>query len=432
MFKQEKNLLEELTRDKDVLFFLIVTLLSIMVRISGREMITGDFYAFLTWYETLKVNGGIAGLANTTGDYSVLFQTILAFLTYIPINVVYLLKFIFAFFDYPLALMAAATVCHMKKQKRFGTCFNMVYALVIFMPTVIINAAFWGQCDSIYTFFCLLTLFYLYKGGYKRAFLFLGIAFAFKLQTVFILPFVVVYYIWKKDFSILHFAITGAVFWLSGIIAYLQGRGAGAAVDMYAGQAAMFPRMWMNFTSFWMILGNDYPTFGTVALITALTVCGIGLYAVMSGYKDMKTGESFLNTCVWFTWAMLLFLPEMHERYSFILDIMLVMLCFFDTKYIKFAALSLFLSLLSYGSFLVTSNYVIGSTHAMVYTGAWIWYSYMIVKKDLQNKNELETVLETVSETKSETLIEADEETAEETETVEGPEETAAENSDKN
>ena len=57
MFKQEKNLLEELTRDKDVLFFLIVTLLSIMVRISGREMITGDFYAFLTWYDTLKASG---------------------------------------------------------------------------------------------------------------------------------------------------------------------------------------------------------------------------------------------------------------------------------------------------------------------------------------------------------------------------------------
>ena len=56
----------------------------------------------------------------------------------------------------------------------------------------------------------------------------------------------------------------------------------------------------------------------------------------------------------------------------------------------------------------------------------------MIVKKDLQNKNELETVLETVSETKSETLIEADEEPGEETEAVEGPEETAAENSDKN
>ncbi|MBQ6555756.1 MAG: hypothetical protein IJL89_11030 [Firmicutes bacterium] len=383
MFKQEKKLLEELTRDKDVLFFIILTLLSVMVRIAGREFMTGDFYAFLRWYGELKQNGGLAGLSNTTSDYSVLFQTILAFLTYIPLPVIYMLKAIFAFFDYALAIAAATIVCHMKKQKKFGVCFNTVYALVIFMPTVIINAAFWGQCDSIYTFFCMLTLLYLYKGGYKRAFLFLGIAFAFKLQTVFILPFVVSYYVWKKDFSIMHFLITGAVFWLSGIFAYIQGRGAGAAVGMYANQTTMFPSMWMNFTSFWMMLGNSYKNFGPLAIFTGITICGIGLYIIMSGYKNMASGESFLNTCVWFAWAMLLFLPEMHERYSYILDILLVMLCFFDAKYIKFAAFSLFLSLISYGSFLVTGDYVIGSTHAMVYTGAWIWYSYMIVKKDM-------------------------------------------------
>jgi Predicted integral membrane protein len=396
MFKQEKQLLEELTRDKDVLFFIILTLLSVMVRIAGRDFITGDFYAFLAWYDELKRNGGLAGLAHATGDYSVLFQTILAFLTYIPLPIVYLLKAIFAFFDYALAISAASVVCYMKKQKRFSVCFNTVYALVIFMPTVIINAAYWGQCDSIYTFFCMLTLLYLYKGGYKRAFLFLGIAFAFKLQAVFILPFVVCYYIWKKDFSILHFLISGAVFWVSGILAYIQGRNAGAAVDMYAGQATMFPKMWMNFTSFWMMFGNAYETFGPVAIFTALTVCGIGLYAIMSGYKNMASGESFLNTCVWFAWAMLLFLPEMHERYSFILDILLVMLCFFDVKYIKFAALSLFLSLISYGSFLATGNYVIGSTHAMVYTGAWLWYSYMIVKKDMLSAKPEETQQDTV------------------------------------
>ncbi|MBQ9605504.1 MAG: hypothetical protein IJR45_08845, partial [Firmicutes bacterium] len=199
MFKQEKKLLEELTRDKDVLFFIILTLLSVMVRIAGREFMTGDFYAFLRWYGELKQNGGLAGLSNTTSDYSVLFQTILAFLTYIPLPVIYMLKAIFAFFDYALAIAAATIVCHMKKQKKFGVCFNTVYALVIFMPTVIINAAFWGQCDSIYTFFCMLTLLYLYKGGYKMAFRFLGIAFAFKLQTVFILPVGVSSYVWKKD-----------------------------------------------------------------------------------------------------------------------------------------------------------------------------------------------------------------------------------------
>lgn len=58
------------------------------------------------------------------------------------------------------------------EQKKNDKVFFITFAVVIMLPTVILNSAYWGQCDSIYTTFIILTLLYLYKGKYHGAFVF--------------------------------------------------------------------------------------------------------------------------------------------------------------------------------------------------------------------------------------------------------------------
>ena len=53
---------------------------------------------------------------------------------------------------------------------------------------MILNGAFWGQCDALYGALTLHALACALEGRNRSSLLLLGIAFSFKLQTVFVLP----------------------------------------------------------------------------------------------------------------------------------------------------------------------------------------------------------------------------------------------------
>lgn len=83
---------------------------------------------------------------------------------------------------------------------------------VLFLPTVVLNGAYWGQCDSIYAAFALLGIYFALSrapGGPGMACI--AVSFAFKLQAVFIMPIFVVLLITGRV-NIRHFFIFPAVY----------------------------------------------------------------------------------------------------------------------------------------------------------------------------------------------------------------------------
>jgi len=52
----------------------------------------------------------------------------------------------------------------------------------------VMNSGVWGQCDSIYATFCAASLVSLVRGRPWAASAWFGVAFAFKLQAIFLLP----------------------------------------------------------------------------------------------------------------------------------------------------------------------------------------------------------------------------------------------------
>ena len=106
----------------------------------------------------------------------------------------------------------------------------------------------------------------------------LGMGFACKLQTIFILPFLVGLYFYKKNFSLSGFLVSLAVFWGSGIVAFLCGRSVTAPFTIYLDQTGLYQKMYLNVSSFWTILnGVDYAELGTFAVILAVALCGMEL-----------------------------------------------------------------------------------------------------------------------------------------------------------
>lgn len=178
--------------------------------------------------------GGVAALEYQIGDYNVLYQTIIALITYIDCNPIFMYKCISILFDYALAASTAWFVSKITNNKIFEIQFNIIYGAVLFLPTVLLNSSCWGQCDSIYTTFLILTLFFIYDEKYVCAFIMLGLGFAFKLQMIFIVPFIISYYFCTQKFSILHISISIIIFWLTGIITFINGRNLLAPFTIYA------------------------------------------------------------------------------------------------------------------------------------------------------------------------------------------------------
>jgi Gpi18-like mannosyltransferase len=382
MFSAEKKLISKMVEKKDLLFFLTVTVLGLAIRYTGRNFVSGDMQLYLTpWFHTIQDGGRMLALKKQVGNYSLLYQTVIALLSYSKANCVFLYKAFSILFDYILAIVAANSLRQFT-QRNWST-FNLAYAVVLFLPTVVLNSSFWGQCDSIYTAFAILFLTNLYQGRYTRGFVCFGIAFAFKFQTIFLLPFAVSYYFYKKKFSIFMFAVSIAVFWVTGIAAFIAGRGLFDPFLIYMRQANTYPKMWLNVPSFWQILGNDYGFLSKFAVLFTLSICGIGFYLILSGKKELETAESFFNSACWFVWVCILFLPAMHERYTFLLDILLLILSFISAKYLKYAVISVLFSTMTYGVYLFEMP-GIGRWHTLVFLAAFAHYSYTIYSQRME------------------------------------------------
>ena len=151
-----------------------------MIRLSGRDLLSADMYSCLIpWFEEIKANGNVRALSSQVGNYNLLYQTLISFMTYLNGNCVYYYKALSILFDYLLAFYSASFICEIKKTHKNGFLFGVIYAIVLFLPTVVLNSAFWGQCDSIYTFFGLMAIYSAIKGKSKSSFLFVKSIFNF-------------------------------------------------------------------------------------------------------------------------------------------------------------------------------------------------------------------------------------------------------------
>ena len=382
--RQELSCLKFIEKNMNILFFLCVSVFAFLIRYNGKDFISGDMEFFLIpWFGQIADNGGLHALKQQVGDYNLLYQTIIGIFTYIGNDCIVYYKSLSIFFDYTLALSSAFLVSELTDKKLFGKRFLMTYAVVLFVPTVVLNSAYWGQCDSIYVCFIIISLLCMFRENYIRSFVFLGIAFAFKLQTFFIIPFFIYVYMRKKKFSISMFGITIGTFWLSGLGGFLSGRSLLEPFKIYLSQTNTYENMNLDIYNIWTILGGQYSEYKMFAIILAISVCGMGLYYFLSTDQTYQGNQSYVCIAAWFTWTCIFFLPAMHERYTYLTDILLVILSAMDDRKIKYAVISVVLSCVTYSSYL-NSQGEISQNLAVVGVLIYFGFTWECIKSTLQ------------------------------------------------
>lgn len=350
MLKKEETVWDFVLHHRLKFLVILSTLLSLYARFAFRGFITGDMeWWLLPWYDTIKEGGGFSALSAQTGNYQIVYQTLIAVMTYLPIHPVYAYKLLSILFDYGLGIAAAACVYRMSGD-RFRSC--VAYALTVNIPTVVLNSAAWGQCDSIYTFFLVMTFYCLLREKYTGAFLLYGLALAFKLQAVLLLPFLLFYYVWSRKFSAWKFLLSLISMAFSGIGGIVQGRSVGDLFSIYFEQAETYQEISLNYPSFWNLLAKGeehYTELHVLCLVT--TVIILGLLFVWLIQRAVPGHEQQLLIACLTMYTCVIFLPAMHERYSYPVLIFALIACFVSKRMIPMAVGLQLIDLRTYGEF---------------------------------------------------------------------------------
>lgn len=305
---------------------------------------TSDYSTFLKpWFDDLKFNGGLRGLSTYKGDYNAPYMTILALLTYLPINSLYFIKFVSIVFDFLLAISSGILVKELVKQNK-NIYFTITYSVLLFIPPILLNGTYWGQCDSIYTTFIVLSLLFLIKERYVYSFIMLGLAFSFKLQFIFILPLYLVLYVVRKKFSILNFLIIPLVDIVLCLPAIIYGKSILDCLTVYFKQTTTYSRyLVLNFPNIYQIFTGNTETFYILGEIIVIFVCAFTLMYIL--YKRVKfNSEKILLLGIWFVTIITFLLPGMHERYMFVGEVLSVL---YFIAYRKNGLFMLFINLCS-------------------------------------------------------------------------------------
>lgn len=384
MSQIEHKLLNIITKNSIIIFGVVITLLAVFVRFQVRGFCSADMEGYLLpWYDQIKAGGGLSMLKQQVGDYNILFQVGIALMTYIKnVNPIFLYKGFSILFDFLLAALAGLMAYELDEKKKPARSV-IVYAVVLFFPTVLLNSSFWGQCDSVYTFFVILTLYLLLRGKNKTAFVMFGIAIAFKLQALFIFPFLLIYYVIEKRHSILYYLISLATFYLLALPGVIGRHSLLEPFLIYTKQKGARAGLYINFPSFLVFFGNQWETYeavSSVIFVIIIAVLGIGLFYFMQKKISLYRTSYFLLTAAWSVWTCILFLPEMHERYGYMLDILLILILFYEHRY-AIAILPAFLTgIITYSCYLFQTDYNLVAL-SVLYTAAYFTYTYIMIRQ---------------------------------------------------
>jgi len=250
------------------------------------------------------------------------------------------------------------------KEDRKRSAFT-VFAFLCLSPVMVLNAAGWGQCDTMYTLFVVLSVLMLSKDRPVWAMVMFGIALCFKLQAIFALPALLLYWLIQQKKSFLYFLLLPAIVWLMGVPLVFFGASPFFSFTAYGAQGGS-QLFWAtkNYPGFYALFGDilnpfkytDYTHFYMFiryGLVLCLGVL-VTMYTVLLKRKAVLEKQNLVLLFAWTALACVFFLPYMHERYGMMGEVLL--LCYAvlqnKAKYYLLWVLATLATVFAYSNFL--------------------------------------------------------------------------------
>lgn len=310
-------------------FLFLITIIALLMRFLLFPFQSGDYHQFLQgWYTALQQNGGFAAVGMDIGDYMPTYLYLLAFFTYLPVSGLTAIKLISSAADIILAVYVMKTVNLKFSNKTYGV---VAYAVILFLPSVFLNSAVWGQCDSIFTSALIAFVYYMMQNREEKAVLAFSIAFIFKLQAVFLAPLLLLMLL-KQKIRLRTLFIIPIVYLIAILPAVIIGRGFFDLLTVYFSQAGQYNMIAMFLPNLYTWLPENTPGYiSKAAVLLAGALVLISLF-YFNRKKFALTGGMVVSLALFFALFVPFILPHMHERYYFAADILSVIYAFYFPK----------------------------------------------------------------------------------------------------
>ena len=346
----KEGILDKNSRLIALIFFLTI---AFAVRLPLMSHSTTDYEHFLAqWVQHFRIHG-FEGLATIYSNYNVPYLYILALFACIPMDDMYLIKCLSIFFDVILAWSASKIVLYYTRSKNKQAA---AFILVMLLPTVVLNGACWGQCDSIFASFCLLAFYHGVQGKGKLSYLHGALALAFKVQAVFLLPVYGVLLLMNKiklkDAWIFPLVFVGSLLpavaagrpFMDALTIYIDQVG-GTTSSLNFNSASIYALIPYGYEADWLLYAD------AIGIALAIAIVYTTLLWPYARYKSVTKHTLFGFGCM-LALGIPMVLPHMHERYFFLGDIFTLMLGVISPIFAPAALLCQFGSLLGYHAYL--------------------------------------------------------------------------------
>lgn len=298
--------------------------LGLLLRALCLDYASGDFNNFLAhWMEYFRANGGFAAIAGSVGDYNVPYLYFLAAASYLKLPDLYTIKLFSILFDVILAWGGFRLVNALRGRREGDPAPLWAFALLLILPTPILNSALWGQCDAIYAAILLHGFALALEGKNIPSVALAAVAFSFKLQTVFLLPLWGVLWLAKR-IRFRELMVFPAAFLLTLLPALRLGKPLADILSVYFNQMGEYSdRLVLNAPSVYQFIPSDAEVDAGLAQKAGILAAGLLVLALLG--LALWLGERLDGGAVMAIAAVMVigvpfFLPHMHERYFFLAD----------------------------------------------------------------------------------------------------------------
>ncbi|MGM9607066.1 MAG: conjugal transfer protein TraL [Oscillospiraceae bacterium] len=326
---------------------------ALYLRLLCLDRQTHDYQTFLAqWVAFFRDNGGFSAIKEPLGDYNVPYLYFLAAISYLPIPDLYLIKLFSILFD---VLLAWGGLRLTRQFCREGSPAPLVcFTLLLLLPTVVLNGAYWGQCDTLYTALTLLALSYALEGKSKTSVLLLAVAFSFKLQTVFLIPLWCAFWFTGRV-KFRHLLLFPAGYAATILPALLLGKPLSDILGVYLNQVGEYSSLSLNAPSAFGFLpykaqvNTDVASWLGIAAAFALVLAVLGLLFLR---RKRVTPELFLSAAAVLAIGIPFLLPHMHDRYFMLAGVITLVWACTNWRRFPIALLTELSSLSCYATYL--------------------------------------------------------------------------------
>ena len=293
---------------------------AMLARLSFIERSAGDYDIYLAdWLQRLAAGSFAEGMRADIGEYNVLYQYMLFLITRLPVPALYAVKAVSFVGD---ALLAAAAA---KLAGRDGRVSLAAFGAVLLLPTVALNGGMYAQCDSLYAACALWGLALALERRGAGAAVCFALSLAFKLQSVFLLPMVVV--LWAHGRLRLRDALVFLLTLLAVMLpALLGGKPLTSILAIYTAQTGLYTGLTYNAPSLFGLLetaGLDVYAYGNFGMALAFGACAL---LVLHGLRAQAEDGELVRLSLLMALLVVFLLPRMHERYFYLAGVLSVAL----------------------------------------------------------------------------------------------------------